>query len=615
MGICGPPPKTRKKIIYRKPDGKTLDATRRKKLVNMLKSEKKKKKKKQLLRGHSTLQTNKRPSTSMIMDMKSNIIVPPLNISSTAAPSISNSNNYSAISSNISRQQQPVQSEWTELMQQDAAKFKEQNMYLRKLKKYKQKEFANALKDQITLKRKKKPVIEGPRAYRKRIEEEKRRAYKAEKEAEKHAKRQYNEFKRVQDENLRIRRERIAKREAEDKAIEAKMLNDAKEGYRKQHEAIRLKMRERKNFMAEAMRESHGFKASLAAAQKKREAHEEELRQRHNAIVSRAFRTGKNHRKMEGDRIRAVQDRLYNLGKTWMSETKEYIGGINDASISEKDVKAYEAVLKAQEDAENMMKRKKKEAIMEQRKYLQMQIKQKEDVKRKKKKEEQEFARKCKEGKYLNDQIVILQQRRKNQKREKYTKELKEQLLNNELYKQENNFEKQDRPMTKIEKQMNSKLLKTLSKSKRNVLKHHHNSQPLLSIRSYNNNKSASNSNRKRNNKIISDSVIPPWQTDHKPTGELELHEYRKNLINPQEHVLNGTYELPMPDLKTGHWDKYDNKYLSQQQQQQRPGTTASLSMRSQFNYPSSRYSYTNDAYQQLRSSFHPRKKSNWFDD
>ena len=34
-------------------------------------------------------------------------------------------------------------------------------------------EFANALKDQITLKRKKKPVIEGPRAYRKRIEEEK----------------------------------------------------------------------------------------------------------------------------------------------------------------------------------------------------------------------------------------------------------------------------------------------------------------------------------------------------------------------------------------------------------------------------------------------------------
>ena len=39
------------------------------------------------------------------------------------------------------------------------------------------------------------------------------------------------------------------------------------------------------------MRESHGFKASLATAQKK--AHEEELRQRHNAIVSRAFRAGK----------------------------------------------------------------------------------------------------------------------------------------------------------------------------------------------------------------------------------------------------------------------------------------------------------------------------------
>ena len=33
-----------------------------------------------------------------------------------------------------------------------------------------------------------------------------------------------------------------------DRAIEAKMLQDAKEGYRKQHEAIRMKMKARKTF-------------------------------------------------------------------------------------------------------------------------------------------------------------------------------------------------------------------------------------------------------------------------------------------------------------------------------------------------------------------------------
>ena len=42
MGICGPPPKTKKSISYRKP-GKTLNANRRNKLVNMLKSERNKK--------------------------------------------------------------------------------------------------------------------------------------------------------------------------------------------------------------------------------------------------------------------------------------------------------------------------------------------------------------------------------------------------------------------------------------------------------------------------------------------------------------------------------------------------------------------------------------------
>ena len=80
------------------------------------------------------------------------------------------------------------------------------------------------------------------------IEEEKRIAYKAKKQAEKNARKNYEKFKQIQDENIRIRRERIAREEEEDRAIEAKMLQDAKEGYRKQHEAIRMKMKARKHF-------------------------------------------------------------------------------------------------------------------------------------------------------------------------------------------------------------------------------------------------------------------------------------------------------------------------------------------------------------------------------
>ena len=156
--------------------------------------------------------------------------------------------------------------------------------------------------------------------------------------------------------------------------------------------------------------------------------------------------------------------------------------------------------------------------------------------------------------------------------------------------------------MTEIERQMNSQLLRSLGKSKSSTgLKMPTGSTrdvsgPLLSIRSY---------NARTKKKVVSDSVIPPWQTDHTPTGELAMHEYRKNLINPHEDVLNGTYQLPMPNEKTGHWgDKT----------QSRPGTTAGYSGRSS-NFSSARYSYTNDAYKQLRCSFHPRKKSNWFDD
>ena len=167
------------------------------------------------------------------------------------------------------------------------------------------------------------------------------------------------------------------------------------------------------------MKESHGYKKSLHAAEEAKEKREEALRKRHNAIVERAFHTGKNHRQVEADRIRAVQDRLYNLGKTWMPKDKEIVGGVNDNAVSIKDIQAYEAALKAQKEAELLMKKKKKQAILDQRKFLEMQIKQKEDAKARKKREEREFARKCKESKYLNDQIIMLQQQRKSQPRGK----------------------------------------------------------------------------------------------------------------------------------------------------------------------------------------------------
>ena len=53
-------------------------------------------------------------------------------------------------------------------MEQDAARFKEENEYVRKLRKYKQKEFAKSLEEQIKRKKKNKPLEEGHRTYRKR---------------------------------------------------------------------------------------------------------------------------------------------------------------------------------------------------------------------------------------------------------------------------------------------------------------------------------------------------------------------------------------------------------------------------------------------------------------
>ena len=40
------------------------------------------------------------------------------------------------------------------------------------------------------------------------------------------------------------------------------------------------------------------------------------------------------------------------LGKTWMPKNKEIVGGVNDNAVSIRDIQAYEAVLKAQKEAE-----------------------------------------------------------------------------------------------------------------------------------------------------------------------------------------------------------------------------------------------------------------------
>ena len=66
------------------------------------------------------------------------------------------------------------------------------------------------------------------------------------------------------------------------------------------------------------------------------------------------------------------------LGKTWMPKDKEIVGGVNDNAVSIKDMQAYEAALKAQEKAELLMKEKKRQAILDQRKFLETEIKQRE---------------------------------------------------------------------------------------------------------------------------------------------------------------------------------------------------------------------------------------------
>ena len=42
MGICGPPPKAKIRHTFRKPNGKTLNANRRNKLLHLLKAERNK---------------------------------------------------------------------------------------------------------------------------------------------------------------------------------------------------------------------------------------------------------------------------------------------------------------------------------------------------------------------------------------------------------------------------------------------------------------------------------------------------------------------------------------------------------------------------------------------
>ena len=82
-------------------------------------------------------------------------MVPPLMISSSVASSVNGKrqggntpgDTYGS-SHNYTTTSQKQKSEWTELMEQDAARFKEENEYVRKLRKYKQKEFAKSLEEQ-----------------------------------------------------------------------------------------------------------------------------------------------------------------------------------------------------------------------------------------------------------------------------------------------------------------------------------------------------------------------------------------------------------------------------------------------------------------------------------
>ncbi len=631
MGFLGPPPKQKKAVTYRKA-GKTLDAARRQKLVTLLRTEKKKQR---------ALQGKSRPTTSLgyargdQKAQKSGTSVPPLNIS----PAVRSTNSWSRPNSiarsdsgfngnslNSSKRNQTQNSEWTELLNTDAQAHFREHLYLKRLKKTKQKEFYKSLSDQVALKNNRKPVVsEVNFNHRLQLEQENARNRRAEQEKIRQRKLQDEEFRRVQDSHLKIRRERISKKEASDRRIEKQMVDQAKVEYQRQSQQHRLKMKEKMDFLAQAMEESHKDKASAAAAAKKREEEEQKNRQKHNKMIEKAWKVGGNHRQAEADRIRKIQDRLYNLGKIWMPEKKPETNDNGENSVSFEEIKRMDKMVKSLE------RRKKREAIREQRRSLEEQIKQKREREKMLKKEEEVFARDCQNAKYLADKLTVLHRERKSLNRERYASGLRTQLLENEKLRAEK-YDGANAPMTAMERQMNASLLKTLpSRSGMTKLI----TQPSRSLpksassggflnmtgrsamlnRTPDTNRSATKIGR-----LVPDSVVPPWQVEQTRTGELPFKEFRKNMVNPHENVLNGTYVLPHPNSKTGHWgekgsivNSANNKFLSSSRNStgRRPGTSSS--------YASSQYSYRteagNGAYSVLRESFHPRKKSNWFDD
>ena len=137
MGICGPPPKSKKKTVYRE-YGKDLTSQRRKKLVTMLHAEKKKQRN---VLGARTVSESMfdRPRTSLGVarnNSNNDSPVPKLNISpavrktnSWSRPVTSNSN----LDARTSKELGQVVSEWTELMNADATAHHREHIFLQRL--------------------------------------------------------------------------------------------------------------------------------------------------------------------------------------------------------------------------------------------------------------------------------------------------------------------------------------------------------------------------------------------------------------------------------------------------------------------------------------------------
>lgn len=667
MGICGPPPKSKKKTVYRE-YGKDLTSQRRKKLVTMLHAEKKKQRN---VLGARTVSESMfdRPRTSLGVarnNSNNDSPVPKLNISpavrktnSWSRPVTSNSN----LDARTSKELGQVVSEWTELMNADATAHHREHIFLQRLKKEKQKKFQNELDEQVLQKCKLKPnKAKEDRHARRQLLEEESKLRRAQAEKVRQQKWKDAERIRIQEEHLRIRRERIEEQEKQERKIEKQMVDQAHVEYLRQQRQHATKLQEKTKFLEQAMEESHAFKVSSAAALREKEEEEERLRKKHNSVIDKAYRTGGNHRAAEAARIRQVQDRLYELGKTWMSEKKISPEsprlGMQHSALESK------LIAEAERHGQKLEKRKKLKAIEEHRNYLEEQIAAKRNLSLAKKKEEEEYIRQCKNAKYMSDQLTMLQKQHKEAKREKYAIGLKMQLLENEQARVAA-YDGANAPMTKTERQMNASLLSTLDKRKKQQRMLLSSStmdelgisgrsigsgRPSGRLQSLDSKRSQRSLYHKddflRSKKVMPDSVIPPWKVDQHPNGNLKFQEFQRKNLDPHEEVLSGNYEVPGPNPVTGHWDSKKKVYVREGMTGRSIVGSAGFGVRApgpnRFNasgkindtamsgfdetasggysdgvYYSYRsdYSSGNRGYSKLTHSFHPRKRTTWFDD